>query len=153
MSFDSNDVENTAIGQIGLNGVTRWLFDEELSDPLGIVHTQLAVGDFSFYFNSSRKINGNSGWVFKNNVGFPRPVFNTRNVRIRFRRGKLKIRGDLYIAGDAGTVGVRDSFGENYALLTNIKVGRFNIKTRTQPMPEIPNPPTDPIPFPQFPLN
>ncbi len=113
-SYDPANVTGTALGEIGLTGVLRFV-----GDFTGV----FLLGDFTFRYNlPAGNTLPNRGWVFVNNFDFPGvPAFETKNVVVTASAGKLVIAGDLTISYEMDQFFLPGDRGKD--------VGEFRVET------------------------
>ncbi|MBL9166008.1 MAG: PEP-CTERM sorting domain-containing protein [Planctomycetaceae bacterium] len=110
-SFDPTNAAATATGAIGLDGVTSFWYANA-----AVVNTQsvwMCYGDLLLSFDAARAIDGNSGWVFINNLLYTDTPYDIRNFAIssvvaatNSTPGSLTITGDLYTAPGLAAFGI-----------------------------------------------
>jgi len=126
-SFDTADIEGTAMGAIGLGGAFRYRIDvpfntNEEGEETG---NRTIIGDFTLEYDADRKINGHSGWTLFNHIGWRADVFDLDNVIVDQTGDTLMLSGNLAI-------------GEGFAHLggsVGTIVGGFNLQTTVVPVP------------------
>lgn len=87
-TYDPSNLTGTAAGQIGLEGVLRFM-----GNFAGI----LATGDYALKYDATRVGNaaGGSGWYLLNNYGFPIPGFDLIDVTASSNPFSLALSGNL----------------------------------------------------------
>jgi hypothetical protein len=122
MVFDTSIGISSVTGQIGLGGATAFYFANNNFLTNNSPGTWIGLGDYSFYFDSSRVSSETSGWVFSNHLGVSDGAiaFDTANTSFSLTSNSFLFSGDLIVAQDLSGF---------TALRTGANVGSFSLQS------------------------
>lgn len=131
-AFDPSDVQGTATGAIGLNGMMRFRVDVT---PPG---NRVLIGDFTLSYDPSAENYdalydidrpGKSGWTLTNYAGWQDIAFDLLDVTTSIDGDQLSINGNIGIGSGLVHLSAYDSF------MDMDRIGSFSFQTTVVPVP------------------
>ncbi len=90
--------------QIGMTGVQGFYAPYWQTACCGL-GGGLVNGDFSVFYDSSRKADGRSGWLLANNIYFTMVVYDFANLQLNYTDAdNWRLRGDLWMSPENGSM-------------------------------------------------